>query len=198
MNHNMRLATIADSENILRIYAPYISDTAITFETEVPNIKDFSARVEKIIDNYPFLAYEIKDEIVGYAYSSQHRERAAYLYDVDVSIYILPEHHGTGIAYKLYKCLFSILSELGYINAYAALTEPNIKSMKFHQKFNFTKIGTHHKTGYKFGKWHDVTWLEKTINIHNTEPKKILSIKEISSECLKNIFNSYNLRQIIA
>ena len=192
MKHNIRLAKISDSENILKIYEPYIKNTVISFEIEVPMIKDFSNRIEKIIDKYPFIVYEIDNSIVGYAYASQHRERVAYLYDVDVSIYLLPEYHGKNISHKLYNCLFALLSKLGYVNAYAAYTEPNIKSFKFHQKFGFSIIGTHHKTGYKFGKWHDVTWLEKTINEHINKPKNVLSINEISPEIINQIFTSIN------
>jgi len=187
----IRLVTASDSEGILKIYAPYIRDTAISFETEVPTISEFSARIETIAKQYPFLVYEVDDEIVGYAYASRHRERAAYLYCVDVSIYVLPEHHGSGIAYKLYDCLLILLKELGYCNAYAGCVVPNAKSIKFHTKFGFTLIGTYRKTGYKFGQWHDVTWLEKTLTKHSEKPAKIKAISELSSEYLESVFSSY-------
>ena len=187
----IRLVKASDSKEILEIYTPYIKDTAISFETEIPTSIEFSNRIEVISKQYPFLVYEIDNKVIGYAYASKHRERAAYLYNVDVSIYFLPEYHGTGKAYSLYDCLFNILNKLEYRNAYAAVTEPNIKSKKFHQKFDFKLIGTHHKTGYKFGKWHDVTWLEKTINEHTENPKKILSINEISQNYIESLFNSY-------
>lgn len=191
MDHIIRLATISDSEAILKIYAPYIKNTAITFETEVPAVGEFSCRIETICKQYPYLIYEINHNVVGYAYASKHRERAAYAYDVDVSIYILPRYHGSGIAYKLYDCLFKMLKELGYYNAYAGYTVPNDKSMYFHQKFGFVPIGTHHKTGYKLGKWHDVTWLEKVINEHSNKPAMIKSIGELSNEYLNEIFLLY-------
>ena len=185
----MRIAKTIDSERILKIYAPYIINTAISFETEVPSINEFTSRVGKIIEKYPFVVYEVDKNIVGYAYASQHRERSAYKYDVDVSIYLLTEYHGKGIACKLYDCLFKLLDKLGYINAYAAYTEPNIKSEKFHQKFGFKIIGTHNKTGYKFGQWHDVTWLQKMISEHNN-PKELLGINEIPLEEISKIINS--------
>jgi phosphinothricin acetyltransferase len=185
------MATINDSEDILKIYGPFISDTVISFETEIPSVLDFSRRIENIVKKYPFIIYEIDNNIVGYTYASQHRERAAYAFDVDVSIYVLSEYHGLGIAYKLYECLFILLKKLGYKNAYAAYTEPNIKSMKFHQKFNFKKIGTHHKTGYKFGQWHDVTWVEKTIDKHETILEKPILMESISLEYLTTLFKSY-------
>jgi len=188
MEYNVRLATVADSEGILRIYAPYITDTVVSFETDVPTVDAFSARIERISVKYPFLVCEAVGGIIGYAYASQHRERAAYLYDADVSIYVLPEYHGTGIAGRLYDCLFAILAALGYKNIYAAYAEPNIKSFKFHQKFEFSVIGTHHKTGYKFGRWHDVTWLEKRIGGDDVSPGGVLAINEIPNVVLDKIF----------
>jgi len=191
MNHIIRMATIVDSEAILNIYAPYVRDTTISFEIEVPTIVEFSRRITEITKQYPYLVSLIDNKVVGYAYASKHRERAAYLYDVDVSIYILSEYHSSGIAHKLYDCLFSLLNKLGYKNAYAAYTEPNIKSMKFHQKFGFELIGTHHKTGYKFEKWHDVTWLEKIISDHNDSPETIKLISDLPDEYLEDIFIQY-------
>jgi len=145
-----------------------------------------SDRIEKIIGKYPFLVYEIDDKIAGYAYASQYKERAAYNYNVETSIYTLLEYHGKGIAYKLYDKLFKILYELGYINAYACYTAPNLKSKKFHKKFGFKEIGINKKTGYKFGKWHDVIQLHKKIQDYDN-PKKILGINEISEEILNKI-----------
>ncbi len=191
MKHNIRLATISDSENILKIYAPYIENTAISFETEVPSVADFSERVANISKQYPYLVYQIDGEIVGYTYASKHKERAAYIYDAEVSIYILPEYHGKGIARKLYECLFVLLKKLGYYNVYAGYTVPNIKSMNFHYKSGFTLIGTHHKTGYKFEKWYDVTWLEKSINEYTEKPVGIKSISELSSEYLESVLSPY-------
>lgn len=191
MKHMIRLAAISDSEDILSIYAPFIRDTAITFETEIPSIDEVSCRIKSISKQYPYIVYQIKDEVVGYAYASKHRERSAYRYDVDVSIYVLPEYHGSGIAHKIYDCLFEILKELGYYNAYAAYTVPNEKSIRFHEKFGFTLIGTHHKTGYKFGKWHDVSWLEKIINEHIDKPNLIKSISDLPDEYLNDLFFAY-------
>lgn len=189
MGDTIRLASKSDSESILSIYAPYIEDTAISFETEVPSVNDFADRIEAICKQYPYLVYLVGDKIVGYAYASRHRERGAYQYDVDVSIYVLPEHHGSGAANKLYNCLFKLLKEQGYYNAYAAYTVPNNKSMRFHSKFGFIQIGTHHNTGYKFGQWHDVTWLEKTIIEVTEKPGLIKSINELSKGLVEDIIH---------
>lgn len=191
MNHLLRLATSSDSEAILKIYGPYIRDTAVSFETDVPAVNEFAGRIESICKQYPYLVYLVDDRIVGYAYASRHRERAAYCYDVDVSIYVLPEYHGSGIAYKLYSCLFEVIEQLGYFNAYAGFTVPNEKSEYFHRKFGFKTIGTYHKTGYKFDKWHDVTWLEKSIHAHCEKPGPIKSMSELSDAYLQELFDFY-------
>lgn len=191
MRHALRLATVSDGEAILNIYAPYVRDTAISFEVEVPAVDEFSRRIEAICKQYPYLVYLIDGEIAGYAYASRHRERAAYCYDVDVSVYVSPQYHGCGIAHKLYACLFEILKTLGYYNAYAGCTVPNDKSIRFHQKFGFVPIGTYHKTGYKFGAWRDVLWLEKSINEHSPNPAAVKSIHELPADDLDLILFSH-------
>ncbi len=188
MSNSIRLATPADAEELLRIYAPYVNETTVSFETEVPTVAEFSGRIEKTLQQYPYIVYEAENHIAGYAYASRHRERAAYRYDVDVSIYTLPKFHGLGVAGKLYQCLFALLKELGYCNAYAGCTVPNPKSLRFHEKFGFEQIGTHRKTGYKFGQWHDVIWLEKTINEHTAPPPALQSIQDVAPETLDKIF----------
>lgn len=187
MNHIIRLATPADSEAILSIYAPYVRDTAISFETEVPTVDAFSRRIETICKQYPYLVYSIDGQIIGFAYASRHRERAAYCYSVDVSIYVLPRYHGANVAHQLYRCLFDILRALGYRNAYAGYRIPNDKSMRFHQKFGFVPVGTYHNVGYKLGKWHDMTWLEKMIAAHDEQPGPLLSVTALPEEYLKHV-----------
>ena len=189
MNREIRLAKKTDSEEILKIYAPYIRDTTISFETEIPTTKEFTSRVEKISSVYPYLVYLIDNKIVGYAYASKHAERAAYRFGVDLAVYILPEYHGMGVANALYCSLFELLKALGYINAYCCYTIPNEKSRYFHKKFGFKPAGIHHKTGYKFGKWLDVGWLEKSINEHSKNPSEIISIGELSETFIKDVLS---------
>ncbi len=183
----LRLASRDDAEAILSIYAPYILNTAISFETVLPSVEEFAGRIEKIGAKYPYLICLEDNKAVGFAYASAHRERAAYCYDVEVSIYVDESFHSTGAASLLYTCLFRILKEQGFCNAYAAYTEPNEKSRRFHQKMGFNVIGTHHKTGYKLGRWHDVTWLERTINEHSGNPQPVVPIKVLPKELLAGI-----------
>jgi phosphinothricin acetyltransferase len=163
MTLTIRSAVSADSKAILDIYAPYITDTAITFETEVPTISEFTSRVETIIKNYPYLVCETDGKIIGYAYATKHRERAAYKYSADVSIYIKSEYHGQGIGRKLYSDLFESLKNYKIYTAIAGITLPNEKSLALHKTFGFKEVGVYHNVGYKLGKWLDVIWLEKQI-----------------------------------
>lgn len=164
----IRQATTADAADILRIYAPYITDTCITFETEVPAVGEFAARIERLTENYPYLLYEIDNAAVGYAYASKHRERSAYRYSADVSVYIAPEYHGQGIGTALYTRLFELLSGRGIYTAFAGITLPNPKSIGLHKAFNFSEAGTFHNVGYKFGKWLDVMWMGKPLRAYDT------------------------------
>lgn len=171
MTDIIRQATVNDSKDILDIYSHYIENTAISFETETPTLIDFSNRLDAIIKVYPYLVYMRNDKIIGYAYASKHKDRAAYRYDIDVSVYIKNDLQSQGIGTALYNNLFEILSGNKYYNAYAGITLPNEKSIALHYKFGFKEIGIHHNTGYKFNKWHDVMWLEKQLKNYSIEPQ---------------------------
>lgn len=190
MKYGIRLAARADSDAILEIYAPYVRDTAVSSEIEVPSREEFAERVEKLSSHYPYLVYTADDKIVGYAYAGRHQERMGYKYDVNVSIYILQDFHGHGVAQALYKCLFKLLSELGYYNVYAGYSSENQKSRRFHEKCGFELFGTEYKSIYKLGKWHDVTWLQKSLKDHEIVPGKIKSIKELSPEFVSCVLSS--------
>ena len=183
----IRLFRSADSGAIRKIYAPYILNTAVSFETEVPDEDSFRARCEKIASAYPYLIYEADGVVAGYAYATQHRERAAYRYGVDVSVYLAPEYQHMGIAKQLYDALFALLGRLGYYIAYACITMPNEASKRFHEKCGFELIGTHRNTGYKFGKWRDVIWMEKALRDHAETPGEIMVIGDLREEEIASI-----------
>ena len=164
---NIKFATPDDAEAILNIYAPYITDTCVSFEIEVPTIQEFAERINKISKVYPYLICEIDGDIVGYAYASRHRERAAYLYSADVSIYINSEYHRQGVGKALYTKLFELLREREIYTAFAAITLPNEGSVGLHKAFGFKEIGIYHNVGYKFGQWLDLLWLEKPLLDYN-------------------------------
>ena len=168
---SIRKVTTADSTALLNIYAHYILNTAASFEVEVPALSEFTQRIDTISHTYPYLVCELEGKIIGYAYASTHRERAAYRFDIDVSVYLEESARGKGIGTALYTELFNLLSVQNYYTAYAGITLPNDQSLGLHKKFGFSEIGTHHKTGHKFGKWHDVIWLEKALKDYSIPPE---------------------------
>lgn len=175
----IRLANESDSSSILQIYAPFITDTAISFECKLPTVIEFTERMAKVQKMYPWLICEINGNIVGYAYASRFREREAYEWSVDFSVYINSKYQRKNIGRALYSALFEILKLQGFYNAFAGVTIPNIKSESLHEAFGFKAIGVYKNVGYKFGRWHDVKWFELEIQKHIQEPEKPKAIHEI-------------------
>ncbi|OUJ72668.1 GNAT family N-acetyltransferase [Hymenobacter crusticola] len=159
----LRLATPNDAAAMLALYAPYITDTTITLEFEVPTLAEFAERIRKLQGVLPWLVAERDGQLLGYAYASRHRERLAYQWSVETSVYVHAEHHGTGVARRLYNHLFEFLQRQGYVNAYAGVIEPNPRSFAFHHSLGFELIGTYQHVAYKFGKWHTSQWLAKQL-----------------------------------
>ena len=170
MNKKMliRPITLADAADILQIYSPYIENTIITFETEIPKIEEFTARIETIRQNYPYLVCEVDGKVVGYAYASRHQARSAFRYSVDVSIYVDLDYQRKGIGTALYSGLFEALKAYNYYTAYAMIALPNEKSIRLHKTFGFQETGTFHNVGYKHGRWIDVACLEKPLKPYDT------------------------------
>lgn len=181
INKIIRLANEADSASILEVYAPFITDTIITFEYDVPTVMEFGKRITNITRKYPWLVCEVNGNIIGYAYASKFNERAAYDWSVDFSVYIKPEYHRKNIGKALYFALFELLKMQGYYNAYAGVTLPNIKSEGHHQAFGFKPVGIYRNVGYKFGSWHDVKWFELKIQEYSQTPVTPKSINEINN-----------------
>lgn len=181
MSMKIRLAEEKDCESILNIYAPFITDSVITFECQVPTPKEFGERMAHIQGKFPWLVCESNNDIVGYAYASAFREREAYQWSADLSVYVSPMHHRKNIGRALYYALIEILKLLGYYNVYAGVTVPNIKSESLHEAVGFQTVGIYHNTGYKLNRWHDVKWYELKIAEHNPSPAKPKAITEIST-----------------
>lgn len=159
----IRHATNHDAEAILKIYKPFIENTAITFEYTVPSIEEFQLRITPIIEHYPYLVCEFNNEVIGYAYAHKFRERAAYDWDIETSVYVNDQFHQKGIATKLYEKLLEECILQGFHNAFAGITLPNIKSEKFHAKLGFTEIGVFKNAGFKQGAWHSVLFMERNL-----------------------------------
>ena len=161
----IRIATKADVPAILAIYAPYVTDTTITFEYDVPTQTEFLERFCRITAEFPWLVWEEGSEILGYAYACHPFERAAYSWCAEPSIYLTPEAQGRGIGRKLYLALEELLKGLGYRMLYALITGENQGSVAFHEKLGYTFAGKLRTAGYKMGRWCDVFWLEKQLRI---------------------------------
>lgn len=154
----IRRANQADVPAILNIYAPYIRETTITFEYDVPEIGEFEKRFETISRNYPWLVWEENGRILGYAYADKAFARMAYAWDADMSVYLDMDARGKGVGARLYGCLEEIMKNYGYHNLYALITGENMPSVAFHEKRGYSRLGTLVKSGWKFGKWLDVYW----------------------------------------
>lgn len=172
MSELIRLAVPEDAQAILSIYEPYIINTAITFETATIPLAAFRERMAKIQTQFPWLVYEIDGRVVAYAYASFYRERAAYAWDCECSVYVAEGMHRKGIATKLYLELFERLKEQGYYNIYAFITYPHNSSIELHKKFGFREVGVFYKTGYKMGKWWDLMVMEKALRVFDGVPEK--------------------------
>ena len=161
----LRIASEADLPAILAIYAPYVTDTTITFEYDVPSREEFLDRFRKITAEFPWLVWEEQGKILGYAYACHPFERRAYAWCAEPSIYLAPEAKGRGIGRKLYTALEALLQILGYRMLYALITGENEGSVAFHEKLGYTFAGKLQTAGYKMGRWCDVFWLEKQLQI---------------------------------
>jgi L-amino acid N-acyltransferase YncA len=159
MDRTIRSAEPGDAHAVQAIYAPFVSDSATSFETVVPDVAEIRRRIEAQRDRYPWLVFEMDGTIVGYAYASAHRARQAYQWSVDVSVYVDPRFHRRGIGRALYLALFDLLRRQRFVNAYAGITLPNPSSVGLHQAVGFEPIGVYRQVGYKFDRWHDVMWL---------------------------------------
>ncbi len=168
----IRTAREADAPALLSIYQPYVIDTVITFEVAVPSAEDFAGRIKKTLAKYPYLVAELDGEIVGYAYASQFRTRAAYDWSAETSVYVKDGLHRTGIGSALYRALEDKLLKRGYVNLIACITYPNPKSVFFHEKFGYRRIGIMEKIGFKAGQWRDVLWMQKTLVEGSTAPER--------------------------
>ncbi len=174
----IRLVKPQDCKQILNIYAQYIN-TSITFEYELPSEEDFAKRIDEISETYPYLVLEENEKILGYTYARRLRERAAYQWIAELSIYLDQNITSKGYGRILYEKLIKILKMQGIKTVYGCVTMPNEKSEKLHEKLGFKKVGVFSKAGYKNEKWIDIAWFEKNISTCELNPKDIVSIKNL-------------------
>jgi phosphinothricin acetyltransferase len=169
MPPTIRLATPDDAEAVQTIYAPYCH-TPISFEAEPPGVEEMARRLAKVLGQYPWLLCEDGGQVLGYAYATQHRERAAYRWSVDTSVYVRQGQQRRGVGRALYTSLLALLPLQGYVNAYAGVTLRNPASVGLHLAMGFQPVGVYKHVGFKCGAWHDVAWYQRPLQPRPAEP----------------------------
>jgi L-amino acid N-acyltransferase YncA len=177
----IRLAHESDAEACASIYSPFVERTAVSFETTPPGRDEMSRRIADTTTVYPWLVCDLDGVIVGYAYATQHRVRAAYRWSVETSAYIDPAYHRRGIGRGLYASLFEVLRTQGFFNAYAGITLPNAASVGLHRAAGFRHLGTYERVGYKFGAWHDVGWWQLVLQPHSENPNEPIALSAVAA-----------------
>jgi phosphinothricin acetyltransferase len=168
--YTIRLATPADAAGMLDIYKYYVENTAYTFEYDVPSVEEFKSRIQAVIPHFPWLVCELDGQIAGYAYAHKHRDRSAYQWSPESTIYLDHNYHGKGLARVLYETLFAILKLQGFFNVYAGVSSTNENSTAFHKALGFEEIGLFRNIGYKLGEWHSNMWYQLHLAKHVSEP----------------------------
>lgn len=171
---------IEDAEELLSIYAPYVQDTAISFEYEVPSLSEFQDRIKNISSALPYIKAVEAGEILGYAYADKFKCRKAYDWSVEVTVYVRKDSRKSGVGKLLYHALEDSLKRIGILNMNACIAIPkeNDKHLSkdsyyFHEKMGFRLVGTFHNSGYKFNTWYDMIWMEKIIGEHQKHQGKV-------------------------
>lgn len=188
----IRIATEQDAEELLEIYAPYVENTAITFEYTVPTVQEFTQRIRHVLEKYPYLVAEREGKIAGYAYAGTFKERAAYDWSVETTVYVREDQKKTGVGRELYEMLEKLLAlqNIQNLNACIAYLEVEDQylthnSVQFHEHLGYRLVGEFYKCGYKGGRWYNMVWMEKHIGGHEDRPQAVKSfnnIRELAAE----------------
>ena len=193
----MRIAEPSDALALLNIYAPYVENTAVTFECDVPSSDEFATRIKTTLEKYPYIVALCGGEIIGYAYAGTFKPRAAYDWSVETSVYVKQGHKGKGVGKMLYDALEKALFEQGItnLNACIAFSETEDEyltqdSVRFHAALGYRKVGKFTSCAYKHGRWFDMIWMEKHINDHADKPANVIPFPLVR----KQIEDKYSLR----
>jgi len=166
----IRLAREEDAAVMLAIYAPYVRDTAISFETEPPSEDEFRQRVRATLEVGLWLLCEAGGSVLGYAYGGRFHPRRAYQWTVEVTAYVHQEHHRKGVGLGLYTSLLGCLALQGFWSAVGIIALPNPASVGLHERMGFAPAGVLRAVGYKDGRWHDVGWWQRALGEQGPSP----------------------------
>jgi L-amino acid N-acyltransferase YncA len=167
----IRLAGPGDAAQVAAIYAPHVTGASTSFEYDPPDTAEMAARIASTLAYTPYLVLETGGEILGFAYASKHRERAAYQWSVDVSVYVHERAHRRGVGRALYESLFALLRLQGFYAAHAGITLPNPASVGLHEALGFRPVGVYRSVGFKRGAWHDVGWWQLPLRERTGTPE---------------------------
>lgn len=172
----IRLAKQEDGRAVAAIYEPYVKSSSISFEAVPPSAAEMAGRMTSCVG--PWLIFERGGRPLGYAYGSKHRDRAAYEWSVDVSVYVDAAHHRTGVGRALYASLLALLRLQGFYAAHAGITLPNGASVGLHESLGFRRIGVYPSVGYKHGAWHDVGWWQLSLRERDAAPRSPRTVED--------------------
>jgi L-amino acid N-acyltransferase YncA len=179
MSMTIRVATPDDAQQVLEIYAPFCAATPVSFETEAPSLEEMRRRIETTLEFFPWLIAEEAGRVLGYAYASRHRERAAYRWAADVSVYVREDTRGKGVGRALYTSLFAVLRLQGIHNILAGISLPNDASVALHEAMGLRPLGIYEAIGFKCGAWHDVGWWQYALRPHQGPPEEPVAFPTI-------------------
>lgn len=177
----LRLAVPEDAGELLDIYAPYVENTTVTFEYEVPTAEEFAGRIRRTLERYPYLVAELDGRIAGYAYAGPFRSRAAYMWSAEVSVYVRDGCHRQGCGRALYTELERILRLQNVSSMQACISHPNRESIKFHSSLDFERVARFTKCAFKLGRWVDVVWMQKILQDSPDPPAPFIPFPELKS-----------------
>jgi L-amino acid N-acyltransferase YncA len=175
----IRIATPQDFAAMLKIYEPFVRNSVVTFELEVPSIEKFSAQLNSYMQEAPCLVYEIDKEVIAYAYAKPYRTFGAYAWTRESTVYVNPEYQKNKIASALYTSLIELLKLQNYRVVLAAITLPNIPSVHFHTRQDFHLVGVFNNAGIKFNKSHRVAWYEQLLKEDRAPTDPIRPIQDV-------------------
>jgi L-amino acid N-acyltransferase YncA len=161
---HLRPAQAQDAAAIAAVYAPYVTGTAVSFETEAPTAEEIAARIAKAQSRWAWLVCEEAGQVLAYAYAGAFAERACYRWSTTVSVYAGPGQQRRGLGRALYTALLGLLAQQGFHSAFAGITLPNAGSVGLHQAMGFVPVGRYEDAGHKLGAWHDVAWFRLGLN----------------------------------
>jgi len=176
----VRIGRRSDAPTIAAIYAPIVRDTVISFEIEPPSAEAMADRIDATLPRYPWLVATVADQVVGYAYASEHQQRAAYRWSANVTAYVAESARRAGVGRRLYRALIAILAAQGFRTAFAGITLPNDASVGLHVAIGFEPLGVYKEVGFKLGAWRDVGWWRlKLSDLEGTpaEPMSFVDLK---------------------